>query len=407
MRQSCVSHPAHEPLVLIRAWQVSACRGNHCAAALLNFFEYWHGVALGRKEQAAKANAVAEMHGDRASQDETLLQWHTLKELRDGLLGLYSEDSISQAIKLLVSLKFIAITKNPNPRYHFDKTHFFQFLPESVQAWLDNRKLGNAEQEKPPQRPKNPLRVPENPSGSSNNEQTKQIVASHPLSEITTEITPEITSLVPETRKRARLHSPPDTLTPSPNLLAWHNKHWPDLDLAFSIESCLDHYRAKGKQAADFEAAVRTWERNSPKYGGVRNLANHPPVAPPLVSSPAPNSQDKHSSWQSAIEDIPEGERISVEEVHRLTASVFRQIAQGQSDTETTHGFAPGAPEPMTPRQAHVYGAKRQLARAFAKGEITAEQYRMSLTELGNRNGVESLAIGATPEETSQPISEK
>lgn len=70
--------------------------------------------------------------------------------------------------------------------------------------------------------------------------------------------------------KASKSFPPPDTIEPSPNLIAWHESHFPQYDLRFSIEACLDHYRKKGMEAVDYEACVRTWERNGETMGGVR-----------------------------------------------------------------------------------------------------------------------------------------
>jgi hypothetical protein len=64
MKTSCISHPANERLVIIRKWQVDFCEGNHCAAAQLSFFEYWHNWKINSDQYNYKSNNIAEMHGD-------------------------------------------------------------------------------------------------------------------------------------------------------------------------------------------------------------------------------------------------------------------------------------------------------------------------------------------------------
>ena len=138
MNSTCIKHPVKQPLIQIKAWQVYATDGDYCAAALLSFFEYWHNHKLDAKGQTKKKNDVAEMHGDGRVYDESLLQFHTEKELAIGLLGLYRETKINDAICILKNKGFISIHKNPNPRYKFDNTHYYLFHPENVQFYIDN-----------------------------------------------------------------------------------------------------------------------------------------------------------------------------------------------------------------------------------------------------------------------------
>jgi hypothetical protein len=136
MKNTCIPHPPREPLVQIRPWQVEACRGNLCAAALLNFFEYWHNVKLDGQGQARTMNDVSEKHGDPRSQEESLLQWHSTEDLQRGLLGLYGESVVQRSVKELATLGFLSIQKNPNPAYKWDKTNFYLFQVDAVISWL-------------------------------------------------------------------------------------------------------------------------------------------------------------------------------------------------------------------------------------------------------------------------------
>ena len=132
MKQSCVVHPANDRLVLIRQSYVDLCDGNHCAAALLNFFEYWHNIKMEHIRQAKAINALAESYGDEPTQDTSLYQFHNDQELQDGLCGLYGTRIIREALKLLESKGFIEVRRHPNPRYDFDTTKHFLFNPEQV-----------------------------------------------------------------------------------------------------------------------------------------------------------------------------------------------------------------------------------------------------------------------------------
>lgn len=145
MKTSCINHPAKEPLIIIRKWQVEACDGNHCAAALLSFFEYWHNIRLEQSIKAAQANDIAERHGDGRTQDESFIQWHSSNDLERGLLGLYAHGKIAEAVNLLSGKGFIRTLRNPNPRYKFDATKHFVFNEDAVNEWIESRSSENGE----------------------------------------------------------------------------------------------------------------------------------------------------------------------------------------------------------------------------------------------------------------------
>jgi hypothetical protein len=84
---------------------------------------------------------VAEIHGDQATQDESLLQFHTREELKAGLLDLYSADSIKKGITLLVAKGAITTHRNPNPRYKYDNTTYFLLHPDNLLIFLKTRKI--------------------------------------------------------------------------------------------------------------------------------------------------------------------------------------------------------------------------------------------------------------------------
>jgi hypothetical protein len=137
MKTSIIRHPKHHPLIIVRKWQIEACGGDVCAAALLSFFEYWHNIKLEQAKKAKESNDVAETHGDSRTQDESLLQFHNEGELAAGIM-IYGETRIGESIKLLAKQGFITIHKNPNARYKFDRTRYFLFQADAVQTWIDS-----------------------------------------------------------------------------------------------------------------------------------------------------------------------------------------------------------------------------------------------------------------------------
>ncbi len=139
MKSSCISHPERERLVIIRKWQVEFCDGNHCAAAVMSFFEYWHNWKLDSDEHNRKSNDISEMHGDPRQLSEDVVQFHSMQEISDGLLNLYGVKSISDSIKFLESKNALTVCRNPNPKHFYDNKKYFVFHPEICNAWLKNR----------------------------------------------------------------------------------------------------------------------------------------------------------------------------------------------------------------------------------------------------------------------------
>lgn len=136
MRTSCIAHPPQQPLIIIHAWQRKFCEGNVTAAALLSFFEYWHNIKLDMQQKAIELNRVSERHGEVGAQDTTLWQHHTNDELIDGIQGIGKKDAVRDAVAYLEGIGAIEVGSNPVARYRFDRTRFYRFHPEVVNAWL-------------------------------------------------------------------------------------------------------------------------------------------------------------------------------------------------------------------------------------------------------------------------------
>lgn len=137
MLTSCIQHPPRHPLIIIREWQVHFCDGDKCAAALMSFFEYWHNIKLEQATKASQANDIAEQHGDNRTQDDSLVQFHTTEELKNGIMGLYSDTKIRNSLQFLEDSGVITTMRNPNPRYAFDQTKHFVFHPEICNEYIE------------------------------------------------------------------------------------------------------------------------------------------------------------------------------------------------------------------------------------------------------------------------------
>jgi len=135
MKNPCLHHP-NERFLIIRPWQLAFCHGNKCAATLLGVFEHWHNIKLDMREQNRKANETAQSAGDEPTYDVRLLQWHREEELAEEMFWLFGVKTIRKAIGRLEELGAITVTSNPNPKYGFDRTRFFQLQPLVLQAFI-------------------------------------------------------------------------------------------------------------------------------------------------------------------------------------------------------------------------------------------------------------------------------
>lgn len=132
-KTSCIVEPANQPLLVLKQWQLDITGQDHCAAALISFFQYWHEIKMDNLGQSKKYNQVKERHGETPDIELGLLQFHTQEDLEKGLLGLFGITKIKECNKKLEKLGFISIHKNPSDRYKFDNTNYFLFHPKNIQ----------------------------------------------------------------------------------------------------------------------------------------------------------------------------------------------------------------------------------------------------------------------------------
>ncbi len=136
MKSSCVQQPNNNRYIQVFEWQIAFCNQNHCAAFLLSNFISWHDWKLNHDEYYLRANNIAELHGDGRPNNQNAYLFFTMDDLADGILNLYGKNAINIALQLLEELKVISVHKNPNPRYHFDKTKYFMFYPAVCNEWI-------------------------------------------------------------------------------------------------------------------------------------------------------------------------------------------------------------------------------------------------------------------------------
>jgi len=130
-KSSCISHNARQQIVIIREDYLIICDDNHCAAALLNIFEYWTNIKLGNQEQAQVENKIAAA-GGAAPVESDLWIYKSIPELQTECMGLFGETKISKGLKFILDKGFIE-SRN-NPKYGWDRTLQYRFQFEAVQA---------------------------------------------------------------------------------------------------------------------------------------------------------------------------------------------------------------------------------------------------------------------------------
>jgi hypothetical protein len=132
MRASTIPLLENEPLVLVRASFLALCDGNHCAAALLNDFVYWHDwcVAHGRYDAVAGS-----ADPDHQAADLECWFWKTTEGLaNDDLLRLWGEKKVRAAAELLEAKGYAQSRFNPKDRY--DRTKQYRLVSDRLAAEL-------------------------------------------------------------------------------------------------------------------------------------------------------------------------------------------------------------------------------------------------------------------------------
>lgn len=134
----CITHPGGAELVMIREEYFAICDKNHCAAALLNVFEYWTDIKIGQREQAEAENEIAQA-GNASPIESDLWIYKSIPDLRKELLGLFGVSKIGKALDLLTAKGFI--DSRNNPKYGWDRTLQYEFKIENVQKAIQALKI--------------------------------------------------------------------------------------------------------------------------------------------------------------------------------------------------------------------------------------------------------------------------
>jgi len=132
-RSKSIAHAPNNPLVIIRKDYLDMCEGDHCAAAILNVFEYWHGVKLANASQAEIENKIAAAEGSPLVEAD-LWVWKSIPDLISDLLGLFGETKVSKSLSYLCESGYLE--RRRNPKYSYDRTMQYRFNAEAIQAIL-------------------------------------------------------------------------------------------------------------------------------------------------------------------------------------------------------------------------------------------------------------------------------
>lgn len=100
MRTSVIRHTAGDRFLILRSEYIQICGGDHCSAALLAVFEF---AVNGRVE------------------DPRDIPWipKTIAEIQDSMLGHYSRDMVSKAVKNLQERGFLKVRVDPGATPHY------------------------------------------------------------------------------------------------------------------------------------------------------------------------------------------------------------------------------------------------------------------------------------------------
>jgi hypothetical protein len=115
-RSSVLVHPAKTPLVILRQDLLVICEQTTAAAAILAHFE----CGTSEKLEAGESTWIIKSN----------------REMRDDLLGIYSDKTVSAALTLLVEKGFI-IRRN-NPESQMDRAYQYQLQIDVVQQAISN-----------------------------------------------------------------------------------------------------------------------------------------------------------------------------------------------------------------------------------------------------------------------------
>ena len=123
MRESCITHPARQPVAIVRQDYYLLMGRDAVAAALLNIFEYWANGAISKNPH-------------------DLNPWigvHPIYEFEELMVGIATDKQIRKRLHILQEMNFIEVRQPIKHRKSFD----YKFNVETVQNALDALKAND------------------------------------------------------------------------------------------------------------------------------------------------------------------------------------------------------------------------------------------------------------------------
>ena len=138
-RTLCIVTPASDPVFVAHKSFVQICDNNFCAAVVLSQMMYWHEVKTAHKTQAKATNDQMVTVGEKPTQNTDFWVWKSVAELHNEFFGCFGTSSIRDAIKLLLTKRFLAERNNPINKWDRRKQYLFQV--ENVQTAINAHSL--------------------------------------------------------------------------------------------------------------------------------------------------------------------------------------------------------------------------------------------------------------------------
>lgn len=218
--------------------------------------------------------------------------------------GSMSTDQAMDEIKFLEALGVIVVKRRPGVRSEYGL----------VDGWQAVLPVDTSHQSLPATRGQEPPPPLDTSQGTPGHQPPPPVAPSHPKQEVKQNRKQEV-----KQRSRARATTPksaavsrkkpktdpPETLSPTDATLRWaerYGRNWQN-----DWEDCRNWHLKNGVQAADWQAALRTWMKKAPGFEASRVALRGPRKAPPQQ-----HGRDEHIEDGSWLDDEPPKPKLAV-----------------------------------------------------------------------------------------------
>ena len=106
-KTSIIRHPESDRLIQVKKWQIDACDGQHHAAFVLSFIEYWTNVYLSFDSKLKYTiHGKSKREIDFTEQGMPMIPF-TLEEITEGTLGLFGRNRVFDGVGTLLKKQFL------------------------------------------------------------------------------------------------------------------------------------------------------------------------------------------------------------------------------------------------------------------------------------------------------------